>query len=186
MGHPHWPTRIEHVLNSLSSGPRFKLSELRAAYASLSGAGSISRLSQLLIGAALMNDRNTKFKPGVSGNEAAKWKPGQSGNPAGKSKRRMQFEEAFNEALLSEGGPEEAARLLWEAARAKEPWAIQELCRRFAPQAQSLHLIHEVENEAIDFTKLTDDQLRQLDAILEQAGAQPPSSTGRDGAAKPL
>ena len=133
-----------------------------------------------------MKNGNTKFKPGMSGNETAKWKPGQSGNPAGKSKRRIQFEEAFNDALLSEGGPEEAARLLWEAARGKEPWAIQELCRRFAPQTQSLHLIHEVENEALDYTKLTDDQLRQLDAILEQAGAQPPSTTGGDGTPKPV
>src|SRR5215472_13542949 len=106
-----------------------------------------------------MKNRNTKFKPGISGNETAKWKTGQSGNPAGKSKRRMQFEEEFNDALLSGGGPEEAARLLWEAARGKEPWAIQELCRRFAPQTQSLHLIHEVENEPFDYTKLTNNQL---------------------------
>ena len=40
--------------------------------------------------------RDTKFRPGVSGNEAAKWKPGQSGNPAGKSKLRVQFEEDFD------------------------------------------------------------------------------------------
>jgi hypothetical protein len=56
--------------------------------------------------------RNTKFKLGVSGNEAAKWKPGQSGNPSGMSKRRLQFEETFNDALLTEGGPQEAAKLL--------------------------------------------------------------------------
>ena len=70
---------------------------------------------------------NGKFRPGVSGNPAARWKPGQSGNPAGKSRRRNEFEEAFNEALLTGGGPEEAAKLLWEAARGKEPWAIQSL-----------------------------------------------------------
>jgi hypothetical protein len=39
----------------------------------------------------------------------------------------MQFEEAFNEALIAEGSPEEAAKLLWEVARGKEPWAIQEV-----------------------------------------------------------
>jgi len=93
----------------------------------------------------------------------------------------MQFEEAFNAALLSQGGPEEAAKLLWEAARSKEPWTIQELCRRFAPQTQSLHLIHEVEDEKFDYTKLTDDQLQQLDAILEQAGSQPLSVEEGDG-----
>jgi hypothetical protein len=57
--------------------------------------------------------RSTRFKPGISGNQAAKWKPGQSGNPAGKSKLRLRFEETFNEALITQGGPEEAAQLLW-------------------------------------------------------------------------
>ena len=116
--------------------------------------------------------RDMRFKPGVSGNEAAKWKPGQSGNPAGKSKRRNEFEEAFNEALITQGSPEEAAKLLWDAARAKEPWAIQELCRRFAPQTESLRMVHEVEH-GIDYSKLTDQQLTQLDAIMEVACTQP-------------
>ena len=52
-----------------------------------------------------MRKQDTRFQRGVSGNKTAKWKPGQSGNPAGTSKRRMQFEEAFNDALLTEGGP---------------------------------------------------------------------------------
>jgi hypothetical protein len=98
----------------------------------------------------------------------------------------MQFEEAFNEALLSQGGPEEAARLLWVAARNQEPWAIQELCRRFAPQTQSLHLIHEVENEQLDYSKLTDDQLQQWETLLEQASAQPPADTGRKSETGPV
>src|ERR1039458_564522 len=68
--------------------------------------------------------RDTKFKPGVSGNQTAKWGPGQSGNPAGKSKGRARFEEAFNEALITQGSAEEAAQSLWQAARGKEPWAI--------------------------------------------------------------
>src|SRR5713226_9260188 len=114
-----------------------------------------------------MTKRDTRFKPGSSGNEAAKWRPGQSGNPAGKSKRRMQFEETFNEALISEGGPEEAARLLWEAVRSKEPWAIQELCRRFAPQTQSLRMVHEIEDDEFDYSTLTDEQIKQLEAIIE-------------------
>ena len=131
-----------------------------------------------------MTKHDTRFKPGVSGNETTKWRPGQSGNPAGKSRRRMAFEESFNEALLAGGGPEEAARLLWEAARNKEPWAIQELTRRFAPQTQSLHLIHEVDDDTLDYTRLTNDQLRQLDAIFEQAWSQPLSSKDGDGAPK--
>jgi hypothetical protein len=84
-----------------------------------------------------MKKQDTRFRPGVSGNEAAKWKPGQSGNPADKSKGRARFEDAFNEALITQGSPEEAAELLWQAARDKEPWAIQEVCRRFAPPTPS-------------------------------------------------
>ena len=114
--------------------------------------------------------RDTKFKPGVSGNETAKWGPGQSGNPAGKSRGRARFEEAFNEALITQGSAEEAAQLLWQAARGKEPWAIQEVCRRFAPQTQSLHLIQEVHDDKFDYSKFTDAQLQQLDAIFEQTG----------------
>src|SRR2546422_16239 len=122
-----------------------------------------------------------KFKPGQSGNSEAMFKPGNphrwvagvSGNPAGKSRRRARFEEAFNEALITEGSPEEAAKLLWEAARAKEPWAIQSLCQRFAPQTQSLRLIHEGNDDGIDYSKLTDEQIDQLEAIMEQAGIQP-------------
>src|SRR5712691_167967 len=128
--------------------------------------------------------QDTRFKPGVSGNETAKWKSGQSGNPAGKSKRCAQFEETFNEALITEGSPEEAAGLLWQAARNGEPWAIQELCRRFAPQTQSVQLIHEVDNDKLDYTKLTDDQIQQLDAIFEQAGAEPLSLADGEGAQK--
>ena len=131
-----------------------------------------------------MTKRSTRFQRGISGNEAAKWKPGQSGNLAGKSKQRVQFEEAFNEALITQGGPEEAARLLWEAARSKEPWAIQELCRRFAPQTQSLHLIHEADNDRLEYSKFTDDQLQQLQSICEQAGAQPLSLAEGEGEKK--
>ena len=129
-----------------------------------------------------MTKRDTRFKPGISGNEVAKWKPGQSGNPAGKSKRRSQFEEAFADALLTDGSPEEAAQLLWEAARNKEPWAIQELCRRFSPQPHSLHLIQEVDHDELDYTKLTDEEIQQLEAILERA--QPLPSDGGKGASK--
>ena len=115
-----------------------------------------------------LGNRETMFKPG----NPHRWTPGVGGNPAGKSRYRAGFEEAFNEALITAGSPEEAAQLLWEAARAKEPWAIQSLCQRFAPQSQSLHLVHEVNDDAIDYSRLTDEQLHQLDAILEQAGTQ--------------
>ena len=129
--------------------------------------------------------RDTRFKPGVSGNEAGKWQPGQSGNPVGKSKMRAQFEDAFTEALLTYGSPEEAARLLWDAARNKEPWAIQEVCRRLAPQTPSLRLVHQTEEGPLDYDKLTDEQLDQLEAILEKAAHQPLASESGEGPPQP-
>lgn len=136
--------------------------------------------------------KNTKYTPGVSGCPEQQFKPGNShrwpagvsGNPAGKSKRRSQFEDVFNEALITQGSAQEAAQLLWEAARNKEPWAIQELVRRFAPQTQSLHLIHETNDEQFDYGKLTDEQLDQLDTILDQARAQPPGGEEGEGEKK--
>lgn len=98
----------------------------------------------------------------------------------------MQFEEAFNEALISEGGPEDAAKLLWEAARSKEPWAIQELCRRFAPQTESLRMIHEVNHQTIDYSTLSDEQIQQLETILAQSSHQPPFVAGGERPAQPL
>jgi hypothetical protein len=116
-----------------------------------------------------MTRSNTRFRHGVSGNETTKWKPGQSGNPAGKSKRRQQFEEQFNQALITQGSPEEAAQLLWEAARKREPWAIQELWRRFAPEAHSPRSEPEIESDGIDYTKFNDEQLRKIATIIAEA-----------------
>src|SRR5713101_6078559 len=130
--------------------------------------------------------KKNQFQPGKSGNPETSFKPGNprrwvsgvSGNPSGKSKGRSRFEQAFNEALITEGSPEEAAKLLWEAARAKEAWAIQSICQRFAPQTQSLRLVHEVNDDGIDYSKLTDEQIEQLEAIMEQAGVQPVAIEG--------
>ena len=133
-----------------------------------------------------MKRNGTKFKPGVSGNPAAKWRPGQSGNPSGKSKLRLEFEDSFNDALITQGSPEEAARLLWEAAREREPWAIQELCRRFAPEQHSLRLVHEVDDDEIDYTKFTDQQIQELEALLARAKVNPVAITGGKGEQKPV
>ena len=129
----------------------------------------------------MMKNKNGIFKPVVSGIEAAKWRPGQSGTAAGKSRRRTQFEEAFNEALTTEGSPEEAGKLLWGAARRGEPWAIQELCRRFAPETRSLQLIHEVEDGGLDCSRLTKEQINQLEQILEHAEAAPVGAQDGEG-----
>jgi hypothetical protein len=159
----------------------------------VSGAFSVYRLRpQISIYGEQAMTKETKFKAGRSGSPETRfkpgnknrWVPGVSGNPAGKSRQRVCFEEAFNEALLTEGSPEEAAKLLWEAARAREPWAIQSLCQRFAPQAQSLRLIHEVDNDGIDYSKLSDKQVEQLDAIFEQAGIEPLALEGGEGPAQ--
>src|SRR4051794_15172679 len=75
----------------------------------------------------------------VSGHQ---WRfpPGVSGNPVGTSKLRAQFEQAFYAALMGQGNPDEAARLLWTCARAKEPWAVQLLLQRLAPEASKVKL----------------------------------------------
>ena len=54
-----------------------------------------------------------------------------------------------------------------------------QLCRRFAPESPSLRLVHEVDNDEIDYSKLTDEQIRQLEAILGPADAQPTPVAGR-------
>jgi len=86
--------------------------------------------------------KDTKFKPGQSGNPKTtfkpgnplRWQPGQSGNPSGIARGRLQFEERLYSALLEQGAAEEVAALLWECARAREPWALQALLQRLAPQ----------------------------------------------------
>lgn len=122
--------------------------------------------------------RDTKFKPGQSGNPETqfqpgnkfRWQPGQSGNPAGIAGSRLRFEEAFYNALLEQGAPEETAALLWECARQREPWAVQALLQRLAPQTKGLKLTHQVQNEpAIDLTRLEDAEIEQMERLLLRA-----------------
>jgi hypothetical protein len=122
--------------------------------------------------------KTTKFKPRQSGNPETRfkagnphrWQPGQSGNPSGIARNRLKFEEAFYAALIGQGAPEEAASLLWESARAHEPWAIQAILQRLAPQTQQIKLTHEVEDDqAIDYTRLADGEIEQLERLLKRA-----------------
>jgi hypothetical protein len=125
--------------------------------------------------------KRTKFQPGKSGNpktqfkpgNAHRWQPGQSGNPAGIARSRLQFEEAFYAALLQLGSAEEAANLLWTAARQREPWAVQAILQRLAPETHKFKFTHEVENEdAFDLSRLTIDQLRDLQSLIGQAATE--------------
>jgi hypothetical protein len=63
--------------------------------------------------------KDTKFKPGQSGNQQTKfklgnphrWQPGQSGNPAGIARSRLQFKESFYAALRRYWRPADMSRL---------------------------------------------------------------------------
>jgi hypothetical protein len=118
----------------------------------------------------------------VQGNPWA-WKKGQSGNQGGLSRLRAEFEAAFHAALLGEGQPDEAARMLWKAARAGESWAVLALLQRIAPQDTKVKLEVHKDDAIIDYRKLSDEQLRQLESILE--AVQPLTIEGGEGASQP-
>ena len=68
---------------------------------------------------------------------------------------------------MGEGTPDEAAKLLWDCARAKEPWAIQALLARVAPQEARLKISPEANTDGTyDLSKLTD---AELDLFIELA-----------------
>ena len=129
--------------------------------------------------------KDGKFKRGQSGNPKTKfkagnphrWQPGQSGNPAGIARSRRTFEETFYHALIEQGSADEAASLLWEGARKREPWAIQALLQRLAPETKQFKLTHGVEDESpLDFTRLTDDELAEYERLVERATVPPQGS----------
>jgi hypothetical protein len=120
----------------------------------------------------------TQLKPG----HKYRYPPGVSGNPAGTSKARAEFERLFYAALMGQGKPDEAARLLWAAARKKEPWAVQLLLQKIAPDSSKLKLEVTRGQDEIDFTKLNDAEIEQLERILERA--RPAAAiTGRESPA---
>lgn len=122
-------------------------------------------------------DAHGRWLRGVSGCPENKLKPGHphrfpkgvTGNPAGVPARRAQFEKLFYDALMGQGSPDEAARLLWECARKKEPWALQCLLQRLAPESSKVRLEVTRGQDEIDFTRLTDDELRAVEQILDRA-----------------
>ncbi len=143
--------------------------------------------------------RNSRgqWLPGVSGCPPEKrvfvpghrlgFQPGQSGNPSGVSKARRLFEEEFYHALLNRGTPERAAQLLWEAAEAKEPWAVQMLLDRLAPKDSKLRVeVSKADEESrFDPRKLSPEQLDELIRLMEIAGNEPTAIEGGTGTAQP-
>ena len=132
--------------------------------------------------------KDSRFKSGQSGNPETtfkpgnrfRWQPGQSGNPAGIARRRLRFEESFYTALIEQGSAEEAASLLWECVRKREPWAVQALLQRLAPEIKQVKLTHGVDDEpTIDYTRLDDAELDQLERLMERAKI--PVASGENG-----
>ena len=129
-----------------------------------------------------------RFKPGQSGNPQStfkpgnsyRWQPGQSGNPAGIARSRLRFEECFYTSLIEQGAAEEAAALLWECARKREPWAVQALLQRLAPETKQIRLTHGADDEpTVDYTRLSDQELDQIERLLERARL--PTGSREDG-----
>jgi hypothetical protein len=137
--------------------------------------------------------RDTKFKPGQSGNPETRFKPGnrhrwqagQSGNATGIPRSRLQFEETFYTELIAQGTAQEAALLLWQGARAREPWAVQALLQRLAPHTQQINLTQEAaDGQQIDYTRLTDAEIEQLENLLKRATTSTAEIAGREGPAQ--
>jgi len=133
-----------------------------------------------------------RFKPGQSGNPLTRfqpgnrhrWQPGQSGNPAGIARSRLEFEQSFYTALLDHGSAEEVASLLWESVRKREPWAIQAILPRLAPEAKQINVTHGLQDEpTIDYSQLSDEELDQLRRLLTKAAT--PTGTGEGGTSSP-
>jgi len=90
-----------------------------------------------------MKPGNPAWKRGQSANPARQWQAGQSGNPAGKPHLRVVFERELADALAGDDPPvraQELADIAWKAARKGEPWAVQLLFARLAPQPFELRV----------------------------------------------
>jgi hypothetical protein len=136
----------------------------------------------------------TKFKPGQSGNPSTRfkagnphrWQPGQSGNPGGISRSRLQFEESFYAVLLARGNAEDVASLLWQSAQEREPWAIQALLQRLAPETKQIDLKHGFEDaNAIDYARLSAEDLDTLQRLMERATVPIGAGESGEGSSQP-
>jgi hypothetical protein len=113
----------------------------------------------------------------------ARWKKGHSGNPKGRPKHGY----TFTDALRAHGTPEELAELAWKAAREGAPWAIQMIFNRLEPQsAQLSHPQESTHANSNDYSRLTTDELRQLESLLERARNRVAQTEGGEGPAAVL
>jgi hypothetical protein len=79
--------------------------------------------------------KDTKFKPGQSGNPQTmfkpgnryRWKTGQSGNPAGRASNRPVLPPVVRASSIDEGATSESGSPILEGARNRELWAIKPL-----------------------------------------------------------
>src|ERR1035438_6379796 len=91
---------------------------------------------------------------------------------------------AFTPLSWIEAVRKEVASLLWESARKREPWAIQAVLQRLAPESKQIKMTHGLQNETnIDYTRLSGAELDQIQRLLERARV--PTGTGEDGESAP-
>jgi hypothetical protein len=130
-----------------------------------------------------------RFEPGNSAGLATRWQRGQSGNPAGKSKLQREFEETLGDALAGENPHEQAkelATVVWAAARKGEAWAVQLLFTRLAPEPLRVKMEVSRGDDEIDFSRLTDEQIDQLEQIYMQVAGPAGLLESRESSAEPV
>lgn len=133
-----------------------------------------------------VRDPAGRFLPGHDVGINTRWRD-VSGNPPGNPRARRAFEQAFYAALIGEGSPEEAAKLLWDAARNREPWAISNLLGRIAPTESRLKITTQEEtNGTYDLTQLNDQELEQFIQLASRARGAAQSELAVRGAGNPV
>ena len=112
-----------------------------------------------------------------------RWSKGQSGNPRGRPKH----DHTFTDALRAHGTPEELAQLAWKAAREGAPWAIQMIFNRLEPPTALVNLSQESPHaKSIDYSRLTTDEIQQLESLLERARNRTAEAEGGKGPTLPV
>src|SRR5580693_5602808 len=112
-----------------------------------------------------------------------RWIKGQTGNPQGRPKH----DRTFTDALRAKGTPGELAALAWKAARDGAPWAIQIIFNRLEPPSAQVNISQEKSNaNPNDYSRLTGDEIQQLERLFERARNRTTGIEGGEGAAQPV